>query len=70
MKFVDDVGRCWRWFSVQAMAAATAIQATWVLMPESMHESLPKNWVQAVTAALMVLGIWGRLVPQPPKDAP
>ena len=70
MKIVDDAKRWWRWFSMQAMVAAAAIQGAWVFIPDSMRDSFPKNWIQGFTVALLVLGIAGRLVQQTPKDPP
>jgi hypothetical protein len=71
MKLVDDARRCWRWISVQAMVVAAAIQGAWVFIPDDMRESFPKNWVQGVTAALLLFGIAGRLVVQtPPAKEP
>ena len=68
MKIVDDAKRWWRWFSMQAMVAAAAIQGAWVFIPDSMRDSFPKNWIQGFTVALLVLGIAGRLVNQTPKE--
>ena len=68
MKFVDDVKTAWRWFSVQAMAAALAVQGAWVSLPEDMKASIPASYVQWLTLALLALGIGGRLVQQTPKD--
>jgi len=70
MKFVDDAKQAWRWFSVQAMALAAAIQGAWVFIPEDMKASIPQNIVQWVTIALLVFGVAGRVVDQRPKDTP
>lgn len=70
MKFVDDAKQAWRWFSVQAMVLAGAIQGAWVFIPEDMKSSIPQNIVQWVTISLLVFGVAGRLVDQYPKDAP
>lgn len=68
MKFVDNAKNAWRWFSVQAMVLAGAIQGAWVFVPEDMRTSLPLNAVQAITAVLLAMGVAGRLVKQ--KDVP
>ena len=70
MKIVEDAKRWWRWFSMQAMLAAAAIQGAWIFIPSEMRDSFPKNWIQGFTVALLVLGIAGRLVQQTPKDPP
>lgn len=70
MKLVDDAKQAWRWFSVQAMVLAGAIQGAWLFIPEDLKSSIPPNIVQGVTIALLVLGVAGRVVDQKPKDAP
>lgn len=61
---VDGAKNAWRWWSVQAMALAGAIQGAWVFLPEDLKTRAPDELVSVVTAVLMVLGIVGRLVPQ------
>lgn len=51
--------------SVQAMALAGAVQGAWMFIPDDMRSSIPANLAQAVTIALLVLGVVGRLVDQP-----
>lgn len=70
MKLVDDAGKAWRWFSMQAMAWALAIQGAWAAMPEDMKTSIPAGLVHWITMALLVLGIVGRLVKQTPEKQP
>lgn len=67
MKLVDDVKNAWRWFSVQAMVTAGAIQGAWVFIPDDMKSSIPKDVVQWTTLALLALGVAGRVVQQTPK---
>ena len=67
---VDNARSAWRWFSVQAMVLAGAIQGAWLFIPEDMKSSIPPGIVQGVTIALLVLGVAGRVVDQTPKDAP
>ena len=64
MKLVDDAKSFYRWFSVQAMVIAGAIQGAWLVIPDDMKASIPTNIVQAVTLVLLVLGVAGRLVKQ------
>lgn len=64
MKFIDDAKRWWRMFSMQAMGAALAIQGAWEVIPPDMKAGIPHQWVTRVTAALLVLGMVGRLVKQ------
>jgi len=68
MKLVDDAKQAWRWFSVQAMVLAGAIQGAWVFIPEDMKASIPPTVVQWVTIVLLVFGVAGRIVDQKPED--
>lgn len=68
MKLVDDWRQGWRWFSVQAMVVAGAIQGAWLFIPGDMKASIPDTWVKALTLTLLVLGIAGRLVQQAPQE--
>jgi len=67
VEIVPDIKRAYRWFSVQAMVLATAIQGAWLIIPDDMKSSIPHGYVTAVTMALLVLGVAGRLVKQEPK---
>ena len=67
MKLVDDFKDAWKWFSVQAMVMAGAIQGAWIFIPEDMKSSIPPNIVQGVTIALLVFGVTGRIVDQKKK---
>lgn len=64
MKLVPNWKRAFRMVSIQAMGAAAAIQGAWVFVPEDMKASLPPDLVRWVTVALLVVGIFGRLVQQ------
>ena len=64
MKLVDDAKQAWRWFSVQAMTLAAAIQGAWVFVPDDMRATLPPGAVQWLTIGLLVMGVAGRLVDQ------
>ena len=67
MKLIDNAGRAWRFFSVQAMAVAGAMQAAWVSMPEDLKARVPADLVDVLTVGILVLGIVGRLVDQGPR---
>lgn len=70
MKLVANWKRAWRWFSVQTMVLAGALQGAWVFVPDDMRASIPHAIVQGITIALLVLGVVGRLVDQTPKGKP
>jgi hypothetical protein len=67
MKLVDDARRAWRWISVHCMAWAIAVQGAWEVVPPEMRSGIPPRAVTAITVALLVLGIVGRLVKQGDK---
>lgn len=69
MKLVPNAGKAWRWFSVQAMTAAIALQAGWQAMPPDLAARIPAGAVDALSIAVLVLGIIGRLVDQGGNDA-
>jgi hypothetical protein len=64
MKLVDDAKSAWRWFSVQAMALALAIQGAWEVLPADMKAGIPPQYVTYITLLLLAMGIAGRLVKQ------
>ena len=68
MKLIPNAREAWRLFSVQAMAAVVAIEGAWLALPPDLKSRVPESWVDAVTMALLVLGIVGRLVDQGPKE--
>ncbi len=67
MKVVPNARRAWRWFSVQAMALAMAIEAAWLNLPLDLKGAIPDSAVTYGTMALLALGIAGRLVQQEPQ---
>ena len=66
---VEDWKKAWKWFSVQAMALAVAIQSAWLMIPEDMKASMPKDLVSYATMALLAFGVAGRLVKQDKTNA-
>jgi len=64
MRIVDGAAGALRWYSVQAMAAALAVQAAWTALPPDLAARVPDWAASAVTAAVLALGILGRLVDQ------
>jgi len=65
---VNNARRAWRWYSVQAMTAAAAVQGAWIFIPADLRASIHERWAQGLTALLLLLGIVGRLIDQTPKD--
>lgn len=68
MKLVDDARQAWRWFSVQAMGIAFALQGTWAFVPDDLKQNVPKWLVTSITMTLLVCGVVGRLIKQEKKD--
>ena len=64
MRLVEGARKAWRWYSVQAMLMAGAIQGAWLALPPDLAARVPDGVASGVTIALMMLGIVGRLVPQ------
>jgi hypothetical protein len=64
MKLVENWHRLHRAFSMQAMALAAAIQATWPSIPDDLKATLPHHLVNVVSVVLLVAGIIGRMVDQ------
>ena len=78
MKFVDNIKqgwaeKCWKWFSMQAMAIALAIQGGWAMLDTDMRKAIPYSdeVTTGLTGLLLVMGIFGRLYKQDlPSDKP
>ena len=69
MNLIPEWKKAHRMLSVQAMALATAIQGIWPTIPVDLKSTLPSNLVHWVSIALLVAGIFGRLVDQGHKDS-
>lgn len=64
LELVEDWRKAWRWFSVNAMILAAAIQGAWLQIPDDMKSSIPPQLVQYATIALLIFGVVGRLIQQ------
>ena len=64
MKLIKDWSTAYRFFSMQAMTVAAAVQGAWLTLSPEMIASLPPNTLHYVTIVLMVAGAIGRLIPQ------
>jgi hypothetical protein len=64
MKLVDNAGQAYKWLSVQAMALVVAIEGAWLAIPPDLKTRIPETWVDALSMAVLVLGIFGRVVDQ------
>lgn len=70
MTLVENAKESWKWFSMQAMTLAAALQGTWVSIPDDLKSRVPDNLVNYITLALVLAGIAGRLVKQGGTNAP
>jgi len=64
MKLVPNARQSWRWFSVQAMTVAAALQGAWMAVPDDLKARAPDDLANALTVVILALGVIGRLVPQ------
>jgi len=69
MRLVHDWKNAWRWFSVQAIGVAMALQGGWYMVPDDLRSSVPEWLASAITGAILALGVIGRLVDQGGNDA-
>ncbi|HKU64452.1 MAG TPA: hypothetical protein VJQ06_05290 [Rhizomicrobium sp.] len=64
MKLVDNWRQSWKWFSVQFVAAATAVQLSVLAFPDSMRAWLPDWLMHVLAVVLLAAAVLGRLVDQ------
>jgi hypothetical protein len=64
LKLVKDANKAWRWFSVQAMTIALALQAAWLALPPNLLAHMSAEHKTIVVIALLIFGMVGRLVDQ------
>lgn len=64
MKLIEEAKHAWKMLSMQAMAAAVALQGVWSQLPDDLKSSIPHEWVSYATVGLLVVGMVGRLVDQ------
>lgn len=69
-QLVDEWRNAWRWFSMNCMAGAIAVQVTWASLDAEQRASLPPYSATAVTVALLVMGVIGRMVKQKEPPSP
>lgn len=64
MTLVENAKESWKWFSMQAMTGAGALQGAWVAIPQDLRDNVPQNLVHYITLGLVILGVAGRLIKQ------
>lgn len=68
VRFVPGWRRCWRWFSVNVPAVNVAFLSTWAMLPSKFQDALPVWAVLVIAVALIVAGMFGRLIEQESRD--
>ncbi len=63
-KLIAGWKKGWRLFSVQAMSLATAIQLSWLMIPEDMRTGIDGRLVTGLAVLILILGIVGRFIQQ------
>ena len=64
MRLVRNARRAWKWFSMQAMVLAGALQGGWQMLPDDLRSNVPDGLATVLTMVILVAGIVGRLVDQ------
>ena len=64
MKLVANWKSAWKWFSVQFVAAAGAVQLSVLAFPDSIRAWLPDWLTHLLAVALLVAAVAGRLIEQ------
>lgn len=67
MKLIEDWKDAWRWFSIWAGTVGSAMAATYAVMYEQLKETIPPQWMAALTAAVFIAGMVGRIIDQKPR---
>lgn len=71
MRLVDDAKSAWKWFSMWAMGTPAAAIGTWLILPDDLRSYVLTNvppWAMLTAiAAILLLGMWGRVVDQGTK---
>ncbi len=68
MKLIDEWKSAWKFLSVQANSIGAAMAVGYASMYEQLKENFPPKYVAAITAAVFILGIVGRVVSQNKDD--
>jgi len=64
IKLVNNARSAWRWFSMQAMALALALQASWLALPPNLLSHVSAEHKTIVVILLLIFGMVGRMVQQ------
>lgn len=64
MKLDKNWKKSYKWYSQLAMGIASAIQGTYLMLPDNLKSSLSPKMLTIITICILVFGMIGRLIPQ------
>jgi hypothetical protein len=68
-RLIPNWRRAWRMFSMQAMGWGAAMLTGWPLIPDDLRATVDPALYMRIAAALLVAGMFGRLIHQPKADS-
>lgn len=63
-KLIPEAKRWYRMFSLQSMSISVALLGSWGALPDDLKAVIPIEWVIVIAITILVLGMFGRLIPQ------
>lgn len=70
IKVVPDWRESYKWISIWCWGIASALQGTWVALPDDLKAGISPTWVNVIALVLGVAGFIGRYIDQPPVLKP
>ena len=70
MNLIEDWKAAWKLLSVQANTIGIAVSGTYMTLYDHLKDTFPPKVMAAITGAVFLFGIIGRLVLQTPKEPP
>ena len=68
MQLIPEWRKAWKMFSMQFVAAAAAVQAAVLSLPETIRQFVPDKWMHVLAMFLLVGAMVGRLIQQEKPD--
>ena len=65
MKLISEWKKIYKYISVQIPALNVAFLGTWAILPQKFQDAFPIPWVIVIAIALLVAGVFGRIIAQP-----
>lgn len=73
IQWIDDPKVALRHYTTWALATASSVLAAWMAIPDAIKAGFPPavaGWVQWATFGVVVFGLIGKFIDQPPKEQP